>query len=116
VGKKIIAAGIVILLLSFGGNVYAQNYIAHLVRNLLEMEYPLTEEDVLALDKIGMRFDTKNRITVLEKILMDRNDIHSRKEVEYFVRVETICDALRLLDELDLPVVNTLVEKLSRQL
>jgi len=114
-GKKIITAGIVILLLSFGGNVYAQNYIAHLVKNLLEMEYPLTKEDVIALDKIGMRFDTKNRITVLEKILMDRDDIHDREEVDYFVRVETICDALRLLDELDLPVVNTLVEKLSRQ-
>lgn len=114
-GKKIITAGAVILLLSFGGNVYAQNDIAHLVRNLLKMEYPLTREDVLALDKIGMRFDTKNRITVLEKILMDRDDIHNRKEVDYFVRVETICDALRLLDELDLPVVDTLVEKLSRQ-
>jgi hypothetical protein len=114
-GKKIITAGIVVLLLSFGGIVYAQNYIAHLVRNLIQMQYPLTKEDVLALDKIGMRFDTKNRITVLEKILMDRDDIHNRKEVDYFVRVETICDALRLLDELDLPVANTLVEKLSRQ-
>lgn len=113
--KKIIIGGVVILLLSFGGNVNAQNYIAHLVRNLIQMQYPLTKEDVLALDKIGMRFDSKNRITVLEKILMDRDDIHSREEVDYFVRVETICDALRLLDELDLPVANTLVEKLSRQ-
>jgi len=114
-GKKIIIAGAAILLLSFGGNVYAQDYIAHLVRNLIQMQYPLTKEDVLALDKIGMRFDSKNRITVLEKILMDRDDIHSREEVDYFVRVETICDALRLLDELDLPVSNTIVEKLSRQ-
>ena len=114
-GKKIVIAGAAILLLSFGVNVYAQNYIAHLVRNLIQMQYPLTKEDVLALDKIGMRFDSKNRITVLEKILMDRDDIHSREEVDYFVRVETICDALRLLDELDLPVANTLVEKLSRQ-
>jgi len=113
--KKIITAGAVILLISFGGKVYAQNYVAHLVKNLLEMEYPLTKEDVLALDKIGMRFDSKNRITVLEKILMDRDDIHGRKEVDYFVRIETICDALRLLDELELPVANTLVEKLSRQ-
>jgi hypothetical protein len=114
-GKKIIIAGAAVLLLSFGGDVYAQNYIAHLVRNLIQMQYPLTKEDVLALDKIGMRFDSKNRITVLEKILTDRDDIHNRKEVDYFVRIETICDALRLLDELDLPVVNTLVEKLSRQ-
>jgi len=114
-GKKMITAGVIILMLSFGGNVFAQNYVAHLVKNLLKMEYPLTEEDVIALDKIGMRFDSKNRITVLEKILMDRDDIHGRKEVEYFVRIETICDALRLLDELDLPVANTLVEKLSRQ-
>lgn len=114
-GKKIITAGVVILLLSFGGNVYAQNYIARLVRNLLKMEYPLTKEDVLALDKIGMRFDSKNRITVLEKILMDRDDIHSRMEVDYFVRTEAICDALRLLDELGLPVAGTLVEKLNQQ-
>jgi len=114
-GKKIITAGIVILLLGYGGDVHAQNYIANLVRNLLEMEYPLTKEDVLALDKIGMRFDSKNRITVLEKILMDRDDIHSRKEVDYFVRTEVICDALRLLDELELPVVSTLVEKLNQQ-
>jgi hypothetical protein len=113
--KKIIAAGVVMLLLSFGGIVCAQNYIPHLVRNLLKMEYPLTKEDVLALDKIGMRFDSKNRITVLEKILMDRDYIHSRKEVDYFVRTEAICDALRLLDELELPVAKTLVEKLSRQ-
>jgi|GEM_PF-1128295 len=114
-GKKIITAGVVMLFISFGGDVYAQNYISHLVRNLLKMEYPLTKEDVLALDKIGMRFDSKNRITVLEKILMDRDDIHSRKEIDYFVRTETICDALRLLDELELPVAKTLVEKLSRQ-
>lgn len=112
---KIITAGVVILLLSFGGNVYAQNYIPRLVSNLLKMEYPLTKEDVLALDKIGMRFDSKNRITVIEKILMDRDYIHSRKEVDYFVRTEAICDALRLLDELELPAVRTLVEKLSRQ-
>lgn len=114
-GKKIITTGVVILLLSFWGKVYAQNYIAHLVRNLLKMEYPLTKEDVLALDKIGMRFDSKNRITVLEKILMDRDYIHSRKEIDYFVRTEAICDALRLLDELELPVVSKLIEKLNQQ-
>lgn len=113
--RKIITAGVVILLLSFGGNVYAQNYIPHLVSNLLKMEYPLTKEDVLALDKIGMRFDSKNRITVIKKILMDRDYIHSRKEVDYFVRTEVICDALRLLDELELPAVRTLIEKLSQQ-
>jgi hypothetical protein len=114
-GEKIITAGVAILFLSFGGIAYAQNDIAHLVKNLLEMNYPLTKEDVLALDKIGMRFDTKNRITVLEKILMDRDDIHSRKEVDYFVRIEAICDALRLLDELELPVADKLVEKLIQQ-
>lgn len=113
--KKIIAAGAVILLLSFGGEAFAQNYIAHLVRNLLKMGYPLSKEDVLALDKIGMRFDSKNRITVLEKILEDRDYIHSREEVDYFIRTEAICDALRLLDELELPVVRRLVEKLNQQ-
>ncbi len=113
--KKIITAGAVILVLSLGGEAFAQNNIAHLVRNLLKMGYPLNKEDVLALDKIGMRFDSKNRITVLEKILADRDFIHSREEVDYFIRTEAICDALRLLDELDLPVARTLVEKLDQQ-
>lgn len=113
--KKIILTGAVTLNLSLGGIAFAQNNITHLVSNLLKMGYPLSKEDVLALDKIGMRFDSKNRITVLKKILEDRDYIHSRKEVDYFIRTEVICDALRLLDELELPAAKTLVEKLNQQ-
>lgn len=110
-----IAAVAAILSFSFWGQIHAQNYIPHLVRNLLKMGYPLNKEDVLALDKIGMRFDSKNRITVLEKILADREFIHSRQDVDYFTRTEAIIDALRLLDELDLPASRALIEKLNRQ-
>jgi hypothetical protein len=113
--KKIISACAVMLLFTPWVEARAQDNIAHLVKNLLKMGYPLKKEDILALDKIGMRFDSKNRITVLEKILADRDFIHSRKEVDYFTRTETIMDALRLLDELELPVVRTLVEKLNQQ-
>jgi hypothetical protein len=96
--------------------VQAQRYhTSKLVRNLLKIGYPLDREDVIALDKIGMRFDSKNRITVLEKILQDRGFIHSRKDIDYFVRTEIISDALRLLDEHDLPVINRLIDEFNKQ-
>ena len=113
--KKIISACAVMLLITLWAEARAQDNIAHLVKNLLKMGYPLKKEDILALDKIGMRFDSKNRITVLEKILADRDFIHSRQEVDYFTRTEAIIDALRLLDELDLPASRALIEKLNRQ-
>jgi hypothetical protein len=113
--KKIVLACVVILATSLWENAWAQNRIAPLVRNLLQMGYPLTKEDVLALDKIGMKFNAGNRLTVLKKILSDRDRIHRLKTADYFVKTEVICDALRLVDELNLPVVKTLVEHLERQ-
>ena len=88
---------------------------SHLTRNLLKIGYPLYREDVIALDKNGMRFDSKNRIKLLEKILLDRDFIHSRKDIDYFIKTEVILDALRLLDDHDLPVANTLIDELNKQ-
>lgn len=107
---------VAILLSGLIGNVQAQTYTtSKLVRNLLKMGYPLDRDDVIALNKIGMRFDSKNRISVLEKILRDRDVIHSKKDIDYFIKTEVICDALRLLDEHDLPVADRLIDELNRQ-
>jgi hypothetical protein len=107
---------VIILCSGLGTEVQAQNYHASkLVRNLLKIGYPLDREDVSALDKIGMRFDSKNRITVLEKILQDRDFIHSRKDIDYFIRTEIISDALRLLDEHNLPVTHRLIDEFNQQ-
>jgi hypothetical protein len=97
------------------GEAQAQDYnVTNLVRNLLKIGYPLEREDVIALDKIGMQFGSKNRITVLEKILRDRDSIHSRKD-DFFIKTDIIIDALRLLDEHDLPVVYKLIDELNQQ-
>ena len=112
--NKIVAC-IIILIVGLLGETHAQNYsVAKLVRNLLKIGYPLEREDVLALDKIGMQFGSKNRITVLEKVLRDRDFIHSRKN-DFFTKTEIIVDALGLLDEHDLPVVNKLIDELNQQ-
>jgi hypothetical protein len=86
-----------------------------LVRNLIKIGYPLSREDVIALDKTAMSFESKNRINVLEKILLDREFIHSRKNIDYFIKTEIVCDALRLLDQHDLPVANALIDELNKQ-
>jgi hypothetical protein len=113
---KRIAIGATILFTCLFGKVQAQQYTtSKLVRNLLKMEYPLNKDDVIALNRIGMRFDSKNRITVLEKILQDRERIHSRNDIDYFLKTEVVCDALRLLDEHDLPVVSALIYELNEQ-
>ena len=113
--KKIIAC-VIILLVGFYGEIQAQNYqVANLVKNLLKIGYPLERDDVIALDKFGMRFDSKNRINVLEKILRDRDFIHSRQDFDYFIRSEIIIDALHLLDEHDLPAAATLVDEFNKQ-
>ena len=58
---------IFILCVCLVGETQAQDYnVTNLVRNLLKIGYPLEREDVIALDKIGMQFGSKNRITVLE--------------------------------------------------
>lgn len=106
----------VILFIGLGSSVQAQTYLtSKLVKNLLKMGYPLDRDDVIALNKIGMRFDSKNRISILEKILQDRDVIHSRKDIDYFTKTEVICDALRLLDEHNLPIVHTLIDELNKQ-
>jgi len=106
---------IFILCVGLVGETQAQDYnVTNLVRNLLKIGYPLEREDVIALDKIGMQFGSKNRITVLEEILRDRDSIHSRSE-DFFIKTEIIIDALRLLDEHDLPVVYKLVDELNQQ-
>lgn len=89
--------------------------IEELVGNLLAIGYPISKEDVAALDKIAMRFDVRNRIDVLKKILSDRNAIHSIGQDSYFAKTEAICSALRLLDEHNLPETDSLIEALSRQ-
>jgi hypothetical protein len=106
---------IFILCVGLLGEAQAQDYnVTNLVKNLLKIGYPLEREDVIALDKIGMQFGSKNRITVLENILKDRDFIHSRDE-DFFIETEIIIDALRLLDEHDLPVVYKLVDELNQQ-
>jgi len=113
--KRIIGC-VIILLGGLYGQIQAQNYqVANLVKNLLKIGYPLERDDVIALDKFGMRFDSKNRIDVLEKILRDRDLIHSRQDFDYFIRSEIIIDALGLLDEHDLPSAATLVDEFNQQ-
>lgn len=113
--KAIIIAGVIYLFIFLTPVVYAQNYVQSLVRNLLEIGYPISNEDVIALDKIAMRFDSRNRIDVLKKILSDRAVIHGIQGVGYFAKTEAICNALRLVDEHNLPETDALIEVLSRQ-
>ena len=40
--------------------------ITQITKNLLKMGYPLTKEDILALNKVEMRFNSNNRVTVLD--------------------------------------------------
>ena len=110
-----IVACIFILWVALPGEAQAQDFnVANLVRNLLKIGYPLEREDVIALDKIGMQFGSKNRITVLEKVLRDRDFIHGR-DGDFFIKTDIVIDALRLLDEHDLPVVYKLIDELNQQ-
>ena len=95
--------------------VYGENYIRYLVGDLLAIGYPISKEDVIALDNIGMRFDIPNRLDVLKKILSDRDKIHNIQSASYFTKTEAICNALRLLDEHSLPEADELVATLSHQ-
>ena len=100
------------LLLGFLEKAYGKDYARLLVKGLIKLEYPLDSMDVIALDKISMRFDAKNRFDVLNKILRDRDKIHNSNKGEYYEKVDVICNALRLLDELDLPRTNEIVGEL----
>ena len=100
------------LLLGFLEEAYGKDYARLLVKGLIKLEYPLDSMDVIALDKISMRFDARNRFDVLKKILGDRDKIHNSKKGEYYEKVDVICNALRLLDELDLPRTSEIVGEL----
>lgn len=86
-----------------------------LVTNLVAIGYPLTRKDVGSLEKTMMRFNGENRIDLIEKILRDREGIHKREDIDYFIKTKVILDALRLLDEHDLPVANKQIDAFNRQ-
>jgi hypothetical protein len=112
--KRIIAAAFC-LFISLTSAVHGQNYVSSLVRNLIEIGYPISKEDVVALDKIAMRFDSRNRLDVLKKILSDREAIHHIQDKGYYSKTEAICNALRLLDELGLPETDALIRTLNHE-
>lgn len=113
---KIVVAVAICLFFCLTPDVYGQkNYVPDLVKNLLEIGYPISKDDVVALDKISMRFNAKNRMDVLKKILSDRGTIHKIKNASYFEKTEAICNALRLLDELGFPEADALIKKLSSE-
>lgn len=114
-GKIRLAAGVGILSLILFVEANAQNHLEHLLNNLRKLGYSLTREEVVALKKIDLRFDTKNRLDILERILTDREGIHGLKDANYFDKTETIRNALLLLDEHNLPSVRVLIEKLNDQ-
>jgi hypothetical protein len=113
--KARIAAFVSVLSIFLATAVYGENYIRYLVGDLLAIGYPISKEDVIALDNIGMRFDIPNRLDVLKKILSDRDKIHGIKDASYFTKTEAICNALHLLDEHNLPEADELVATLSHQ-
>ncbi len=90
----------------------AKNYSGLLVKGLIKLGYPLNREDVIAMDAISMRFNSTNRIDILSRILGDRKQIHAMGDNDTFEKTEVICNALRLLDELDLPVTRRIVNEL----
>ena len=108
-------AAAVCVLLALSPAASGRNYVRSLVGNLIEIGYPVSTEDVLALDKIAMRFDGWNRLDVLSKLLSDRDKIHGMEGADYFKKTEAIRCALHLLDEHNLPEANALIEALSRQ-
>ncbi len=99
----------------FSHAAHGKNYASLLVKGLVSLGYPLDREDVIAIDTIGMRFDAKNRIDVLNKILQDRHTIHSMKTGDTFVKTEVIVSALRLLDEMNLPITRQIIEQLVNE-
>lgn len=93
----------------------SENYSSLLVSGLLRLGYPLTRDDVVALDKISMRFDTLNRVDVLTRIIEDRQHIHSLDKGESYEKTEVICYALRLLNEMDLPLIRDVVGRFAKE-
>lgn len=91
---------------------FGQNYSSLLVNGLLRLGYPLSREDVVALDKISMRFNARNRFDVLKKILDDRQHIRGLESGDNFEKTAVICSALRLLDEMELPITTEMIREL----
>jgi hypothetical protein len=104
-----------LLSVSFQPAAHGKNYPSLLVQGLIRLGYPLDREEVIAIDNISMRFDARNRIDVLTRILSDRPTIHATKTGDAFLQTEVICNALRLLDELDLEITRQLIEKLINE-
>lgn len=92
-----------------------ENYSSLLVNGLLKLDYPLDRDDVVALDMIGMRFDGKNRLEVVSGILEDREQIHGMQGLNSAEKTQVICNALRLLDELDLPKTREIIATLAKE-
>jgi hypothetical protein len=113
--KAIIAVSVGGLFLSLGGTLYGRSEVRDLVADLLAIGYPVSKADVVALDKIAMRFDARNRLDVLKKILSDREAIHNIKQADYLAKTEAVCSALSLLDEHNLPEVDAYIKALSHQ-
>ncbi len=114
-GKQVLIFCFLFIILLFPAEGGGRDYLRHLVKNLYNIGYPLEKDDIIALDKIAMKFNSKNRLDVLIKILMNRDFIHDLKGADYFVRTEVICDALRLLDEHELPSVKAMITTLDGQ-
>lgn len=113
--KKIIAGGFLYLLVFHAQAAQARNYVQSLVGDLIEIGYQISSEDVVALDKIAMRFDSRNRLDVLKKILSDRDTIHGIEGANYYTKTEAIRNALRLLDEHNLPETDALIKVLIHE-
>jgi hypothetical protein len=113
--NKSVVAATIFLCVFLAPEIHGRNNVSSLVVNLLEIGYPISAEEVLALDKIAMRFDGLNRLDVLRKILSDRDRIHGMKGADYLAKTDAVGYALRLLDEHSLPETDALIEALSRQ-
>ena len=113
--KAFIAVSTAGLILCLAGALHGRSEVRDLVADLLAIGYPVSKADVVALDKMAMRFDSRNRLDVLRKILSDRETIHDIKQAGYLARTEAICSALSLLDEHNLPEVDAFIEALSQQ-
>lgn len=113
--RTMIAVSVAGLFLSLAGTLFSRSEVRDLVADLLAIGYPVSKADVIALDKIAMRFDARNRLDVLKKILSDREAIHNIKQAGYLAKTEAICSALSLLDEHNLPEVDAFIKALSQQ-
>ncbi len=114
--KKVkFAVSVAVLFLLLPGALFSRSEVRDLVADLLAIGYPVSKADVVALDKFAMRFDSRNRLDVLKKILSDREAIHNIETAGYLAKTEAVCNALSLLDEHNLPEVDAFIKALSHQ-